>query len=150
MTVLLILITAASLRFGFLGAQSAKMKVKLGVVNNELVNCPDRPNCIVSFSKDKRHLMKPIFIKTNPIKNLEQIIKEQGMKIVEVNDNYLRALYKSTIFGFVDDVEFLYLEKVKLLHFRSASRVGHSDLGANRKRIEKVLYLLQKEFPKYR
>ena len=94
--------------------------------------------------------MKPIFIKTNPIKNLEQIIKEQGMKIVEVNDNYLRALHKSSIFGFVDDVEFLYLEKVKLLHFRSASRVGHSDLGANRKRIEKVLYLLQKEFPKYR
>ena len=42
MTVLLILITAASLRFGYLGAQSAKMKVKLGVVNNELVNCPDK------------------------------------------------------------------------------------------------------------
>lgn len=150
MTILLILITAASVRFGYLGSQSVKMKVSLGIVNNKLVDCPDKPNCILSFSKDERHAMEAILINENPIKVLEKIIKNQDMKIVEVKDNYIRATHSSAVFGFVDDIEFLYLDKVKQLHFRSASRVGYSDLGANKKRMTKLLYLVQKEFPKYR
>jgi uncharacterized protein (DUF1499 family) len=150
MTILLVLIAAASVRFGYLGSQSAKMKVSLGIANNKLVDCPDKPNCIVSFSKDERHAMDAILIKQNPIKALEEILENQDMKIIEVKDNYIKATHSSTVFGFVDDIEFLYLESVKQLHFRSASRVGYSDLGANRKRMKKVLHLLQKKFPKYR
>jgi uncharacterized protein (DUF1499 family) len=37
---------------------------------------------------------------------------------------------------FVDDVEFLLVPAERVIHVRSASRVGYSDLGTNRKRVE--------------
>jgi uncharacterized protein (DUF1499 family) len=48
---------------------------------------------------------------------------------------YMHFTFTSALFGFVDDVEFLFDEGKKTIHFRSASRVGHSDIGANRKRM---------------
>jgi uncharacterized protein (DUF1499 family) len=62
-------------------------------------------------------------------------------KIVVVEDNYIRAEFVSKIFRFVDDVEFYFPDKKSkelLIHVRSASRVGYSDLGVNRKRIEQI------------
>lgn len=58
-----------------------------------------------------------------------------------VEDNYIRAEFVSKIFRFVDDVEFYFPDKKSkelLIHVRSASRVGYSDLGVNRKRIEQI------------
>jgi uncharacterized protein (DUF1499 family) len=64
------------------------------------------------------------------------------VKIVLESGNYLRAEAHSRVFRFVDDVEFLVDEKSQLIHFRSASRVGYSDFGANRARMERF----QEEF----
>ncbi len=66
------------------------------------------------------------------------IEKMEGTKIVIEKDNYLYAEFTSKLFRFVDDVEFLLDDKTKTLHFRSASRLGRSDLGVNRKRIETI------------
>jgi uncharacterized protein (DUF1499 family) len=66
-------------------------------------------------------------------------------------DNYIRAEFVSKIFRFVDDVEFYFPDKKSkelLIHVRSASRVGYSDLGVNRMRIEQIrrkLKTLKKE-----
>jgi uncharacterized protein (DUF1499 family) len=43
---------------------------------------------------------------------------------------------------FVDDVEFLFDDTNKKIHVRSASRVGYSDMGVNRKRVEELRKLL--------
>jgi len=51
--------------------------------------------------------------------------------------------FRSNVFRFVDDVEFLFDREKKLIHVRSASRVGYSDLGVNRKRVEKIRSLFQ-------
>ena len=59
-------------------------------------------------------------------------------KIVTVDDNYLYAEFRSALFRFVDDVEFLIDPKERAIHFRSASRVGYSDLGVNRHRMEQI------------
>jgi uncharacterized protein (DUF1499 family) len=40
--------------------------------------------------------------------------------------------------GFVDDVEFLIEPNTQVIHVRSASRLGQSDLGVNRQRIEMI------------
>jgi uncharacterized protein (DUF1499 family) len=56
-------------------------------------------------------------------------------RVVDVDDVYIHAEVTSLVFRFVDDVEFLIEPQAKLVHFRSASRVGHSDLGANRRRM---------------
>ena len=54
--------------------------------------------------------------------------------IIEETGQYMHVEFRSRIFGFVDDVEFLVDDRV--IQVRSASRVGRSDLGVNRKRIE--------------
>ena len=51
---------------------------------------------------------------------------------------YLRAEFTSTLFRFVDDVEFVVVPDEGVIHFRSCSRVGYSDLGANRRRMESL------------
>jgi len=51
---------------------------------------------------------------------------------------YLRATFQSRSFGFVDDVEFLFDEQSGRIDFRSASRVGYSDFGANLRRMEAI------------
>ena len=49
--------------------------------------------------------------------------------------HYLRAEFTSRVLRFVDDVEF-WLGEAGLIHVRSASRLGHSDFGVNRARVE--------------
>ncbi|HEY5717459.1 MAG TPA: DUF1499 domain-containing protein, partial [Motiliproteus sp.] len=73
---------------------------------------------------------------------LQQSIEAQGGVLVRVQDDYLAATFTSSLFGFVDDLEArLELDKQQI-QLRSASRVGHSDLGANRTRVE----LLRRQF----
>jgi uncharacterized protein (DUF1499 family) len=60
-------------------------------------------------------------------------------RLVSSRDGYLHAEFRSRLLGFVDDVEFSIDEAEQLIHFRSASRVGYSDLGVNRKRMEEFL-----------
>ncbi|MEE9422172.1 MAG: DUF1499 domain-containing protein, partial [Gammaproteobacteria bacterium] len=59
-------------------------------------------------------------------------------KIVEHLELYLHVEATSLIFRFVDDVEFLISPDENIIHVRSASRIGRSDWGVNRKRIERI------------
>jgi uncharacterized protein (DUF1499 family) len=59
-------------------------------------------------------------------------------KVVTVEPTYVHAEFRSALFRFVDDVELLFDETARRLHFRSASRVGRSDFGVNRKRMEEI------------
>ena len=52
-------------------------------------------------------------------------------------DKFIYVDFFSEVFGFVDDVEF-YFNKPGVIEFRSASRIGYSDLGVNRKRMEAI------------
>ena len=63
-------------------------------------------------------------------------------KLVEEHESYLHYEFTSLLLRFVDDVEFLFDENTKTVHFRSASRLGYSDLGVNRKRMELVRALV--------
>jgi len=60
------------------------------------------------------------------------------MEIITETESYIHAEATSLIFRFRDDVEFFIDQQSNLIHFRSASRVGKSDLGANRKRMEEI------------
>ena len=66
-----------------------------------------------------------------------------GGRIEAESDHYLAATFSSAIFGFVDDLEIRVDSSERVIHIRSASRVGHSDMGVNRKRTEllRKLYL---------
>ena len=65
------------------------------------------------------------------------------MKLVEEDESYLHYEFTSLLLRFVDDVEFLFDDEAKTIHFRSASRTGYGDLGVNRKRMEQVRALVE-------
>ncbi len=118
---------------------------KLGVENGLLTECPQSPNCVNSQAIVAKHLIQPIlFIGTSKEAQalLLKILNEwKQAHITITQDNYIRAEFVSKVFRFVDDVEFYFPEterKETIIHVRSASRVGHSDFGANRKRIELI------------
>ncbi len=115
----------------------------LGIENGKLKECPDTPNCVNSQIQDKKHFIDPVIIKATSLeaKNyiLEVLEEQKQSKVVVVESDYIRAEFVSKVFRFVDDVEFYFPEsdsKELQIHVRSASRIGYSDLGVNRKRIE--------------
>jgi uncharacterized protein (DUF1499 family) len=79
---------------------------------------------------------------------LAAILRElPRITIVAADGVYLRAESRSAIFRFVDDVEFLADEAAKVIHVRSASRLGSSDLGVNRRRVESIRKLWETRAP---
>ena len=114
----------------------------LGVKNSKLTPCPTSPNCVSSQSKDETHAIEHFTYKSsgeeafNRLKNI--IEKLDNAEIIETKDNYLYAEFTTQIMGFVDDVEFYNDPENKTIHVRSASRLGESDLGKNRDRVEKI------------
>ena len=107
----------------------------------QFINCPDKPNCISSKSSSSLHVSPPVKYQgtaSKAKKNLLQVIKSMPRsKVSESNTNFLHVEFTSKIFRFVDDVEF-YFVLPKVIHFRSASRIGHSDMGVNRDRMEEI------------
>ena len=59
-----------------------------------------------------------------------------GGSIQAEKADYLAATFTSSIFRFVDDLEIRIDTGQKMIHVRSASRIGHGDGGVNRKRVE--------------
>jgi uncharacterized protein (DUF1499 family) len=114
----------------------------MGVLDGKLKPCPDSPNCVSSQSPGGRHGMEAIPYTTTgkeAKERLRNIIKGmEGSSIVSEKDDYIHAEYRSALFRFVDDVEFYLDDTRKLIHFRSASRVGYYDFGVNRKRMEAI------------
>lgn len=113
----------------------------MGSIDGQLAPCPDSPNCVCTQSADERHRIDPIVwsgSNQSAIDVIRQTLRQMPrMTIVSETDSYLHAEARSLIFRFVDDIEFLVDTDAGLIHFRSASRTGYSDLGANRKRMER-------------
>lgn len=63
-------------------------------------------------------------------------------KLVDEDESYLHFEFTSLLLRFVDDVEFLFDEKIGTIHFRSASRIGYGDFGVNRRRMEEIRKLV--------
>jgi len=114
----------------------------LGVKEGRLAPCPDSPNCVSTQSADAKHGIEPIAYGTSVEEarsRLERIVRAMARtKVVRLEEDYMHLECSSRLFRFVDDVEFWFDDANKLIHCRSASRKGYSDLGVNRKRVEKI------------
>ena len=119
----------------------------LGISDNHLAQCPASPNCVVSQNGDKKHAIEPISYHVERDAAKQTLLKVLTVvprtEVIEETDNYIHALSKSRIFKFVDDVEFYFPSDEKVIHMRSASRVGESDLGVNRRRMEQIRLAMQ-------
>lgn len=112
------------------------------------VSCPDAPKCVSSQVSDPRHFIEPFTFDDQPSEAMlrlkEALLNEKRVTIVIDQPTYLRAEVRSLIFRFVDDVEFTLLPEQGLVQIRSSARIGYTDFGVNRRRIERIRQLFQK------
>ena len=114
-----------------------------GQAEGRLQPCPDTPNCVSSETEsDAAHYIEPVVYPANQaaqvVPRLKTVIRELGGSIQVEKADYLAATFTSPVFRFVDDLELRIETEQNTIHLRSASRIGRSDLGANRKRMERL------------
>ena len=137
--VLLILMLAY---IAIVGVSCMSSPKNIGLVDGKLHPCPNSPNCVSSQSEQADKKVDPLKYKGDYLeakKKLKDVLASlPRTKIVKEEEKYLHAEATTFFFRFVDDCEFLIDDEKKVIHVRSASRVGHSDLGVNRKRVESI------------
>lgn len=143
MTRRLLLVSAILVVALALGAcMTPRGTAKVGLVSGTLRPCPSSPNCVCSTTdhSDPVHGIEPLPLDVpadEAIAALEALVESfPRAKVVTTGEHYLHAEFTSRLFRFVDDVEFLVDAEAGVIHVRSSSRVGYSDLGANRTRVE--------------
>ena len=132
--------------FFVLGLVSKKGQAP-GIQAGHLQPCVSAENCVISESiEGDKSTIEPLAFsgdKNEFLGKAKAAVESLGGEIVRIETDYIAATFTSGIFGFVDDLE-LRVSDDNLLHFRSASRVGRSDLGANKKRVDTLKALLVK------
>lgn len=124
-----------------LAACTASPPGNLGARDGMLAPCPTSPNCVSSRADDPRHRIAPLCFTDDPpaaFARLRKILSDRDdTTLVREEEGYLRAEFRTRL-GFVDDGEFLLDPDGGCIHVRSASRLGYSDLGKNRSRMEEI------------
>jgi uncharacterized protein (DUF1499 family) len=114
----------------------------LGVNNGKLSKMPNKPNAVSSQTNEKDKQIEAMEFKVNLAASKERIIKAietyGNAKIITNENNYIYAVFTTGKMKYHDDVEFYFDESEKLIHVRSASRIGYSDMGLNRERYNKL------------
>jgi uncharacterized protein (DUF1499 family) len=114
----------------------------IGIQSGHLTTCFVSPNCVSSQAQDEQHFIQPLTFQGDnqkAIAFLATIINNQPRtKIIKQTDDYLYVEFTSKWMGFVDDVEFYVNPQENIIEVKSASRLGESDLGINRNRIETI------------
>lgn len=149
-----LVLAALSLAFvAFLFLQAGESEdpatATFGVVANptsemtkELKPCPDKPNCVSTQATDDKKRAPISYSGTQEAAATKLLAVLDGMPRTNretVEGDYIHYTFKTFPIPFTDDVEFLFDDASKVIHYRSASRVGHSDLGVNSKRMAKIV-----------
>lgn len=126
----------------------------LGFINGKLRDCPSSPNCVCSHASTEAKQIQPIVYGTasgmemqddkvdqQAFDRLHGLLEEWprvDLMTTDRKQGYIHAVFTTTFLRFRDDVEFLLDPSSQVIHVRSASRVGHSDFGTNRRRVEAI------------
>ncbi len=116
----------------------------LGVNDGKLAPCPSTPNCVCSQSdlSDIEHFIQPFSYSGSKEKAKEKllsvIMNSAGSEIIKNDSDYIHVEFTTLIMRFKDDIQFYFDDSTKVIHFKSASRLGSGDLGVNRKRMENI------------
>lgn len=124
---------------------ASQVEISSGGSFVRLKECPNSPNCVSSQTDKQSHKVQPF----SYVKDIAPLWKEieklllgiSGVALVEKKHGYIHVTFTTPILRFVDDLELLLDAEKRLIHVRSASRVGYYDLGANAKRVEKLRQL---------
>lgn len=115
-----------------------------GFVNGGLAPCPKTANCVSTEQKNPNRRMPPINYEGLTLEEakatLLSVLKTLPKTEVKIDEGpYIYAEARTYLFEFYHDVEFYFDEAKKVIHFRSASRLGFSDFGTNKRRMQAVV-----------
>jgi uncharacterized protein (DUF1499 family) len=118
--------------------------VEESALTQTLPPCPKSPNCVSTEAprEDTQHFIEPIPYTGSAAEARQQLLDVIAAmprtEIVTAEESYLHATFTSQVFRFVDDVQFVIDDASKMIHFRSAARLGQGDMGVNRDRMEEI------------
>ena len=125
-----------------LGVFSGRRPENLGLKDGRLADCPASPNCVNTQATDAEHAIASIPLATSgedARSRMRAVIETlPRTRIVTDEVDYLYVEFRTGVMMFADDVEFFFDEADGVIHFRSASRLGYSDMGLNRRRMEAI------------
>lgn len=115
-----------------------KIPSNIGMKNGMFSDLPTTPNAI-STQTDVESKKIDVFIFKEDLEKsklliLEILVNYEGAEIIIEKSNYIHIVFSTKKMKFKDDVEFYFDEENEVIHYRSASRVGCSDMGINLER----------------
>ena len=110
-----------------------------GLSNGRLAPVGPRPNVVCSEPDTPPDVQVAPLPAT--LTDAKAAVERMGGTVIEETDSYLAATFQTRLFRFTDDLE-LRDAGDGTVHVRSSSRVGHSDMGTNRRRVERLRALL--------
>jgi uncharacterized protein (DUF1499 family) len=113
----------------------------VGRTGGALRPAPDRPNWVASFSDEPARRVEPFRFTGDAAAALARVkaaALAAGGRLRTETPDHLHFTFTTPLLRFVDDVEFVLDAPAQVIHVRSASRVGHGDLGANRRRVAAI------------
>jgi uncharacterized protein (DUF1499 family) len=117
----------------------------LGVIDGKLAEVPLSPNAVSSQTEQLDKRVEPFPFRNDFPQSRQRILSiikhYPGAHLITDTQDYLHVVFVMPIIPFKDDVEFLFDRQSQLIHYRSASRVGYSDLGVNKKRYQEIRLL---------
>ncbi len=129
--IVFIISIALPIRFYLLGQKSQEMSMELGIgPDGGLKPCDKKSHCVETGDIE----IPSSLMKESALDTIKSLAPKLELELIKEGPNYLHFIHQSAIFGFTDDIEFF--QSPSGLQFRSGSRVGHSDMGVNEKRIK--------------
>jgi uncharacterized protein (DUF1499 family) len=121
-----------------------KKERKVGLKDGKFYPCDPHHVCVSTMADrtDEKHYIEPI-IYTSTLEEAKLKIKNiissfNRTQLLKESENYMHFQFTTALFRFNDDVEFLFNDIDKIIHFRSQARMGGYDWNTNRNRMEKV------------
>jgi uncharacterized protein (DUF1499 family) len=116
----------------------------LGVDGGLLTPLSSKPNGVSTQANDHKRV-EPLPLKSTAEKTLHALKAAAqaygGATTLKETDNYLRIVFATPTMKYRDDAEFYIDNAAGVVHFRSASRLGYSDMGLNKARYKKLAEL---------
>ena len=129
----------------WLAARASQRPVQAGLADGRLRPCPPTPNCVCSEDPDPERRV-PAFATEDgggdPGAAFASLVSHvqalEEAEALQIGEDYAHFVFRTPLLGFADDLELRLDAGAGLIHVRSSSRVGRSDLGANERRVERL------------
>jgi uncharacterized protein (DUF1499 family) len=112
----------------------------------EIKTCPDSPNCVSTMVSSTKHRMDPWAYsgeKEALMKTVkDKVLSEHRVELKDSGVDYFHFVFTTPFMRFKDDVWMYFDDTNKKVHFKSASRLGYSDMGLNKKRMKRLKSLI--------